>query len=135
MTEAKTIVTEKGLTTQDRLDKMIDAILTLRGLGLEPTGFTMDADTLTNLCPVEPTGKALKHYAEGWFFLEDLLDPYDFSIMGIPIEPDFGGSYQTAERLEKPQFVEFADESLWGAIENIVRFGSEDFDGSNGVML
>ena len=98
MTEAKTIVTEKGLTTQDRLDKMIDAILTLRGLGLEPTGFTMDADTLTNFCPVEPAGKALKHYAEGWFLLEDLLEPYDFYIMGIPIEPDFGGRGIKARR-------------------------------------
>jgi hypothetical protein len=48
---------------------------------------------------------------------------------------DSGGSYWTAEHLEKPQFVKFADESLWGVIENIVRFGSEDFDGSNGVML
>lgn len=47
---------------------------------------------------------------------------------------DSGGSYWTAERLEKPQFVEFADES-WGVIENIVSFGFEDFDGSNGVML
>ena len=98
MTETKTIVTEKGLTTQDRLDKMIDAILTLRGLGLEPIGFTMDADTLTKLCPVEPTGKALEHYAEGWFFLEHLLEPYDFSIMGIPIEPDFHGRVIKARR-------------------------------------
>lgn len=101
MIETKTIATEnieKGLTTQDRLDKMIDAILTLRGLGLEPTGFTMDADTLTKLCPVEPTGKALEHYAEGWFFLEDLLDSYNFYIMGIPIEPDFGSRMIKARR-------------------------------------
>ena len=98
MTEAKTIVTEKCLTTQDRLDKMIDAILTLRGLGLEPTGFTMDADTLTNLCPVEPAGKALEHYAEGWFLLEDLLEPYEFSIMGVPIEPYFDGRTIKAKR-------------------------------------
>ena len=48
---------------------------------------------------------------------------------------DSGGSYWTAEHLKKPQFVKFADESLWGVIENIVCFGSEDFDGSNGIML
>lgn len=47
---------------------------------------------------------------------------------------DSGGSYWTAEHLENLQFVEFADKS-WGVIENIVRFGFEDFDGSNGVML
>ena len=47
---------------------------------------------------------------------------------------DSGGTYWTAERLEKPQFVKFADES-WSVIENIVCFGSEDFDDSNGVML
>ena len=98
MSEVKTIVTEKGLTIQDRIDKIIDAILTLRGLGLEPTGFTMDADMLTKLCPVEPAGKALEHYAEGWFFLEHLLEPYSFSIMGIPIEPDFGSRVIKARR-------------------------------------
>ena len=98
MSEVKTVITEKGLTIQDRLDKMVDAILALRGLGLEVTGFKMDADTLTKLCPVEPAGKALEHYAEGWFFLEHLLEPYDFSIMGIPIEPDFGGRTIKARR-------------------------------------
>lgn len=76
---------------QDRLDKMVDAILTLRGLGLEPTGFTMDADTLYQMSSVAPTENILEHYAEGWFVLEELLDQYDFSIMGIPIEPDFSG--------------------------------------------
>lgn len=101
MSEVKTIVTEKGLTTQDRIDKMIDAILTLRGLGLEPTGFIMDADTLINLCPVEPAGKALEHYAEGWFVLEHLLEPYTFSIMSIPIEPDFHGRVIKARRKQE----------------------------------
>ena len=93
MTEAKTIATEKGLTTQDRLDKMIDAILTLRGLGLEPTGFIMDADTLyhfTNCCVAD---EFINKFADGWggMDLEYVLEQYDFSIMGIPIEPDFSG--------------------------------------------
>ena len=93
MTEAKTIVTEKGLTTQDRLDKMIDAILALRNLGLEPTGFIMDADTLyhfTNFCV---TDEFVEKFVDSWgaVNLEDVLSKYDFSIMGIPIEPDFSG--------------------------------------------
>lgn len=93
MTEAKTIVTEKSLTTQDRLDKMVDAILTLRGLGLEVTGFTMDADTLyhfTNYCV---TDEFIDKFVDSWgvLNLEEALSKYDFSIMGIPIEPDFGG--------------------------------------------
>lgn len=93
MTEAKTIVTEKGLTTQDRLDKMIDAILTLRGLGLEPTGFIMDADTLyhfTNYCV---TDEFISMSVDSWgvLNLEEVLSKYDFSIMGIPIEPDYSG--------------------------------------------
>lgn len=100
MTEAKTIVTGKGLTTQDRLDKMVDAILTLRGLGLEPTGLTMDADTLyhfTNYCI---TDEFIDKFVDplGVVNLEDVLSDYDFSIMGIPIEPDFSGRVIKARR-------------------------------------
>ena len=92
MNEAKAIVTEKGLTTQDRIDKMVDAILTLRGLGLEPTGFIMDADILyhfTNYCV---TDEFIDKFVDSWgvMNLEEALSKYDFSIMGIPIEPDFG---------------------------------------------
>ena len=100
MTEAKTVVTERGLTTQDRLDKMIDAILTLRGLGLEPTGFIMDADTLyhfTNCCV---TDEFINKFADGWgvLNLEEALSKYDFSIMGIPIEPDYSSRVIKARR-------------------------------------
>ena len=100
MDEVKTIVTGKGLTTQDRLDKMIDAILTLRGLGLEPIGFTMDADTLyhfTNFCA---TDEFIEKFIDGWgcMNLEEVLSQYDFSIMGIPIEPDFHGRVIKARR-------------------------------------
>ena len=85
---------------QDRLDKMIDAILTLRGLGLEPTGFIMDADTLyhfTNFCV---TDEFINKFADGWggMDLEYVLEQYDFSIMGIPIEPDFSGRVIKARR-------------------------------------
>lgn len=80
-------------TTQNRLDKMVDAILTLRGLGLEPTGFTMDADTLyhfTNYCV---TDELINKFVDSWgvMNLEEALSKYDFSIVGIPIEPDFSG--------------------------------------------
>lgn len=100
MNEAKTIVTEKGLTMQDRLDKMVDAILTLRGLGLEPTGFVMDADTLyhfTNYCA---TNEFIDKFVDscGVLNLEEALSKYDFSIMGIPIEPDFHGRMIKARR-------------------------------------
>ena len=93
MTEAKTIVTEKGLTTQDRLDKMIDAILTLRGLGLEPTGFIMDADTLYHFINYCVTDEYINKFVDSWgvMNLEEALSKYDFSIMGIPIKPDFSG--------------------------------------------
>ena len=87
-----------GSSNSDRLDKMADAILTLRGLGLEPIGFTMDADTLYQMSSVAPTEKILEHYAEGWFCLEELLEQYDFSIMGIPIEPNFNGRVIKARR-------------------------------------
>lgn len=102
MTEAKTIVTEKGLTMQDRLDKMIDAILLLRSLGLEPTGFIMDADTLyhfTNFCA---TDEFIEKFIDPWggINLEEVLPKYDFSIMGIPIEPDFHGRVIKARRKE-----------------------------------
>ena len=100
MDEVKTIVTEKGLTTQDRIDKMVDAILTLRGLGLEPTGFIMDADTLyhfTNYCV---TDEFIDKFVDSWgvLNLEEALSKYDFSIMGIPIEPDFNGRVIKAKR-------------------------------------
>lgn len=102
MTETKTIVTEKGLTTQDRLDKMVDAILLLRSFGLEPTGFIMDADTLyhfTNYCV---TDEFIDKFVDSWgvLNLEDALSKYDFSIMGIPIEPDFHGRRIEARRKE-----------------------------------
>lgn len=83
---------------QDKLDKIVDAILTLRGFGLEPIGFTMDADTLYQMSSAAPTEKILEHYSEGWFNLEELMDRYDFSIMGIPIEPDFSGRVIKARR-------------------------------------
>lgn len=86
MTETKTIVIEKGLTTQDRLDKMTDAILTLRGLGLEPTGFNMDANTLWSLSYLDPT-----EYLDPWggLDLKGAIEKYNFYIIGIPIEPIF----------------------------------------------
>lgn len=82
-----------SFNSDDRLDKMIDAILTLRGLGLEPTGFTMDADTLyhfTNYCV---TDEFINKFVDSWggMNLEETLSKYNFSIMGIPIEPDFNG--------------------------------------------
>lgn len=85
---------------QDKLDKMIDAILTLRGIGLEPIGFTMDADTLygfTNLCV---TDELINKFADGWggMDLEYVLKQYDFFIMGIPIEPDYSGRVIKARR-------------------------------------
>ena len=100
MAETKTIVTEKGLITQDRLDKMVDAILTLRGLGLEPTGFTMDADTLYNFTSSCVTSEFINKFVDGWggMDLEHVLELYDFSIMGIPIEPDFSGRVIKAMR-------------------------------------
>ncbi len=87
-------------TTQNRLDKIIDAILTLRGLGLEPTGFTMDADILyhfTNYCV---TDEFIDKFVDSWgvMNLEEALSKYDFSIMGIPIEPDFNGRVIKARR-------------------------------------
>lgn len=87
-------------TTQNRLDKIVDAILTLRGLGLEPTGFTMDADTLyhfTNYCV---TDEFIDKFVDSWgvLNLEEALSKYDFSIMGIPIEPDFSGRVIKARR-------------------------------------
>lgn len=100
MSEVKTVVTERGLTTQDRLDKMVDAILTLSGLGLEVTGFKMDADTLyhfTNYCV---TDEFIDKFVDTWgvLNLEEALSQYDFSIMGIPIEPDFSGRVIKAKR-------------------------------------
>ena len=82
-----------GSSNSDRLDRMVDAILTLRGLGLEPIGFTMDADTLyhfTNYCL---TDEFIDKFVDSCEIvnLEDVLSEYDFSIMGIPIEPDFSG--------------------------------------------
>lgn len=93
MAGTRTTVTEKGLTTQDRLDKMVDAILTLRSLGLEPTGFTMDADTLYNFTSSCVTGEFINKFVDGWggMDLEYVLELYDFFIMGIPIKPDFSG--------------------------------------------
>ena len=107
MTEAKTIVTEKGLTTQDRLDKMIDAILLLRSLGLEPTGFIMDADTLyhfTNFCATDEFIEKFIDDPWGVLNLEEVLPKYDFSIMGIPIEPDFHGRVIKARRKEENDY-------------------------------
>lgn len=85
---------------QDKLDKMIDAILTLRSLGLEPTGFTMDVDTLyhfTNCCA---TDEFIDKFVDSWECVnfEEVLSQYDFSIMGIPIEPDFNGHVIKARR-------------------------------------
>lgn len=93
MDEIKTTVTEKCLTTQDRLDKMIDAILTLRGLGLEPTGFIMDADMLYHFTDYCVTDEFINQFVDSWgvMNLEEVLSKYDFSIMGIPIEPDYSG--------------------------------------------
>ena len=89
-----------GSSNSDRIDKMIDAILTLRGLGLEPTGFIMDADTLyhfTNFCA---TDEFIEKFIDGWggMNLEEVLSQYDFSIMGIPIEHDFHGRGIQARR-------------------------------------
>lgn len=94
-----------GSSNSNRLDKMIDAILTLRGLGLEPTGFTMDADTLyhfakyhfTNYCV---TDEFINKFVDPWGVVnfEEALSKYDFSIMGIPIEPDFSGRVIKARR-------------------------------------
>ena len=83
------------ITTKERLNKIIDAILTLRGLGLEPTGFSMDADMLWSLSYLDPT-----EHLDSWggFDLKGITEKYDFSIMGIPIEPDFNGRMIQARR-------------------------------------
>lgn len=74
------------ITAKDRVDKMVDAILTLRGLGLEPTGFSMDSDLLWDLSNI-----ATIEFADsnGIFNMREVMDNYSFSILGIPIEPDW----------------------------------------------
>ena len=74
------------ITAKDRLDKMVDAILTLRGLGVEPTGFTMDSDLLWDLSNIITIEFA---DSNGVFNMREVMDNYNFSILGIPIEPDW----------------------------------------------
>ena len=53
----------------------------------------MDADTLFHFTSFCVTDAFIDKFADGWGVvnLEEALSKYDFSIMGIPIEPDFHG--------------------------------------------
>ena len=93
MIENETVFNSLKGDTQDAIDKMVDAILLLRSLGLEPTGFTMDADTLYHFTSFCVTDEFVEKFVNscGVLNLEEALSKYDFSIMGIPIEPDYCG--------------------------------------------
>lgn len=83
------------MSNQERIDKMIDAILTLRGLGLEPTGFSMDVDMLEELTPIvahEMFKKSIVEDKNGVIGMVNIIkemENWNFTIMGIPIEPNF----------------------------------------------
>lgn len=79
------------MSARGRFDKVVDAILTLRGLGLEPTGFTIDYDLLKDLDPVT-MNKIVNTNTKNSNGVVDVIEEmqkWDYEIMGIPIEPDY----------------------------------------------
>lgn len=77
------------MTSQERIDSMIDCINELYNLGLEPTGFKMNSNLLERL---------LSDMHEEIFVPDNMgivntkrdMLKYKYEIMGIPIEPKFG---------------------------------------------
>ena len=80
-------LTEYRKTSGD-LDKAIEAINTLIGLGIYPLEFEMDINTLADLAYYNPAGDDLFESDEnGVIDLWKNASKYNFSIMGIPIKP------------------------------------------------
>lgn len=74
--------------TREDLDKIIDAINMLTGLGVYPLEFGMSIDTLADLAYYSPAGDDLFEADEnGIVDLWGNASKYSFSIMGIPIRP------------------------------------------------
>lgn len=70
------------------LDKVIEAINTLIGLGIYPLELEMDINTLVDLACCSSAGDDLFESDEnGVFDLWKNASKYNFSIMGIPIRP------------------------------------------------
>lgn len=72
--------------TGEDLDKVIEAINTLIGLGIYPLELEMDINTLVDLAYCSPAGDDLFESDEnGLIDLWKNASKYNFSIMGIPI--------------------------------------------------
>ena len=87
-----------SLTAQDKLGPMIDCINILISLGLEPTGFKMDANELARLLEYN-SGKGIDFIQadeNGIVNVYNAMTKYTYSILGIPIEP----LYRNKNRIE-----------------------------------
>ena len=92
-------LTEHRRTGED-LDKVIEAINTLIGLGVYPLEFEVDINTLVDLAYYNPTiDNALFEADEnGLIDLWKNASKYNFSIMGIPIKPERKYGIQIREK-------------------------------------
>ena len=78
------------MTNKERLDLMADGINMLRNIGLEPTGFRMDSDLLIKLLSVNICEEIFIPDDMGCIDSKRDIERYEYEILGIPIEPDFG---------------------------------------------
>lgn len=92
-------LTEHRRTGED-LDKVIEAINTLIGLGVYPLEFEVDINTLVDLAYYNPTiDNALFEADEnGLIDLWKNASKYNFSILGIPIRPERQYGIQIREK-------------------------------------
>ena len=87
------------MTSSEKMHRIVDAINNLISLGVYPIKFKMSAEQIVDidhdmLCRIR-----VMPNEDGVINLKKDLSRYNFTIMGIPVEPDFeNNSFKVEER-------------------------------------